>query len=44
MPVGTLRVGSGRLAVGNWRLVAVGGGWWWLAVVGDWGLVVDGSW
>ena len=31
-----------RLAVGDWRLVAVGGGWWWL-VVGDWWLMAVGS-
>ena len=29
-----LNHGWWRLAVGNWRLVAVGGGWWWLAAVG----------
>ena len=42
-PAGTPCVGSGRWAVGDWRL-AIGGGWWWLAAVGGWGLVVDGGW
>ena len=37
-------MGGWQLAVGDWRLVAVGGGWWWLAAVGGWGLVVDGGW
>ena len=38
-----LAVGGGwRLPVGDWRLVAVGGGWRRL-VVGDWWLVVVGS-
>ena len=41
---GTQCVGGGRLAVGDWRLVAVCGGWWWLTAVGGWGLVVDGGW
>ena len=35
-------VGGWRLAVGNWWLVAVGGGWRQL-VVGDWWLVAVGS-
>ena len=26
--VGTHWVGDGRLAVGDWQLVVVGGGWW----------------
>ena len=53
-PAGTLCVGGGWLAVGDWRLVAVGGGWrrlvlgdWWLmavAVVGGWRWVVAGGW
>ena len=38
-----LLVGGWRLAVGDWRLVVVGGGWWRLAPVG-WGLVDDGGW
>ena len=40
------------LAVGSWRLVAVGGGWWrlvavgggWRLAVGLWRLAVDGPW
>ena len=46
-----LAVGGGRLAVGDWRLLAVGGSWWWLAVggwsplaVGGWRLVAVGGW
>ena len=39
-----LAVGGWQLAVGDWRLVTVGGGWWWLVAVGVWGLVVDGGW
>ena len=35
-------IGGRRLVVGNWRLVAVGGGWQRL-VVGDWWLVAVGS-
>ena len=45
-------VGRLRLAVGNWRLVAVGGGWrrlvaggWWLEAVGSgWQLAVGRRW
>ena len=32
------------LMCGDWRLVAVGGGWWCLVAVGGWGLVVAGGW
>ena len=39
------------MAIGGWRLVAVGGGWrrfvvhdWWLIVVGGWRLVAVGGW
>ena len=31
-----------RWAIGGWRLVAVGGSWWRLAVGDDWRLAVDG--
>ena len=31
-----------RWEVGGWRLVAVGGGWWWL-LVGDWWLMAVGN-
>ena len=47
----TMVGGGWRLAVGNWRLVAVGGGWqrlvaggWWLEAVGSWRLVAAGGW
>ena len=29
---------------GDWRLVAVGGGWWRLVAVGGWRLVAVGGW
>ena len=49
---GLVAVNGWRLAVGNWRLVAVGGGWrqlvvgdWWLVAVGSgWRLVAVGGW
>ena len=48
----TMVGGDWRLAVGNWQLVALGGGWrrlmvgnWWqLVVVGSWRLVTAGGW
>ena len=41
-PAGTPCVGGRRFAVGDWWMVAVGGGWRWL-VVGDWWLMAVGS-
>ena len=47
-----LAVGGWRLAIGDWQLMAVGGGWrqlvvgdWWLmAVSSGWRVAVGGSW